>query len=202
MDSFKAKEFWTVVVGGTTLSTIAGFINAISLAGLFTSTVSHVTGNVTRIGLTLLAGDFWQCAIISSLVLSFMAGSFTSGFMIGNSKFQLGRKYGFALLIEAGALVLSYMLLRKEFVTGELLAAYACGLQNAMATSYSGAVLRTTHMTGICTDIGLILGQACSKRGTADTWKLKVFVPLFFGYVGGGILGQVSYSPRNKLGSC
>ena len=73
-------------------------------------------------------------------------------------------------------------------------AAFACGLQNALATSYSGAVLRTTHMTGICTDIGLILGQACRRDVKAELWKLTVFVPLLLSYFCGGLLGLGIYN--------
>ena len=42
----------------------------------------------------------------------------------------------------------------------------------------TGAVIRTTHMTGICTDIANILGQACRLDTQAETWRLKVHVPL------------------------
>lgn len=61
------------------------------------------------------------------------------------------------------------------------------------ATSYSGAVVRTTHMTGICTDIGNILGQACRKDSKAELWKLKVFVPILLSFMFGGFLGQACY---------
>merc|ERR1712151_184982 len=47
-------------------------------------------------------------------------------------------------------------------------AAAACGLQNGMATHWGGAVVRTTHVTGLFTDVGLLLGRLlsifCRKR--------------------------------------
>ena len=70
----------------------------------------------------------------------------------------------------------------------------ACGLQNSMCTTFSGAVIRTTHVTGILTDIGLILGQATFyPRTRKHLWKLKVLVPLYLSFGVGGILGYLLY---------
>jgi len=124
---------------------------------------------------------------------AFMFGAFTAGVMVGDNKFRLGRTYGYALLLESGALFCSYYFLKRELVLGEWSAAFACGLQNAIATSYSGAVVRTTHMTGICTDIGNILGQACRTDTNAELWRLKVHIPILFSYMMGGVLGQLGY---------
>ncbi|KAJ1512561.1 hypothetical protein HMI54_014253 [Coelomomyces lativittatus] len=193
MERFAKKEFYTVVIGGFLLSNTAGFINAVSLAGLLSAPVSHVTGSVTKIALSMLKGDVKWMGVYTSMVCSFMLGAMVSGYMIGTSKFQLGRKYGMALLLESGALTLGCILLNFEWTMGESVLAFACGLQNAMASSYSGAVLRTTHMTGITTDIGIILGQLVARTSQVEVWKLKVFIPLLFGYVTGGVLGGVFF---------
>lgn len=113
--------------------------------------------------------------------------------MVGDNKFRLGRSYGYSLILESACLFGSFVFLRRELIVGEWCAAFGCGLQNALATSYSGAVVRTTHMTGICTDIGNILGQACRVDTKAELWRLKVHVPLLFSYLIGGMLGQLSY---------
>merc|ERR1719401_1610209 len=59
------------------------------------------------------------------------------------------------------ACLLVIVVLCWEHDVAPYLCAAACGLQNGMATSYSGAVIRTTHVTGIATDIGLICGRSC-----------------------------------------
>lgn len=130
MNNIAKREFWSIVIGGTLLAINAGFINVVTLAGVFSVTVSHVTGNVTRIGVSLFQRDFITLALITSILLSFMFGSFISGFMVGDAKFKLGRTYGYALLLESLALFLSFGFLKKEYVLGEMLAAFACGLQN------------------------------------------------------------------------
>ncbi|KAJ3079149.1 hypothetical protein HK102_003997 [Quaeritorhiza haematococci] len=193
MNNLAQKEFWSIVIGGTVLAMNAGFINVVTLAGVFSVTVSHVTGNVTKIAIALFTGDFTMLIMITSILFSFMFGSFIAGFMVGDNKFKLGRAYGYALLLESAALFGSFIFLRKELIVGEWCAAFGCGLQNALATSYSGAVVRTTHMTGILTDIGNFLGQACRTDTNTEVWRLKVLVPLLFGYMLGGIIGQTAY---------
>jgi uncharacterized membrane protein YoaK (UPF0700 family) len=92
--------------------------------------------------------------------------------------------------------------------------ALACGLQNAMCTTWSGAVVRTTHFTGTITDTGLVIGHWLRNKlnlkepnepETADTWKLLVFpfntnlthqlfFPMMVGFVTGGFLGTMAFN--------
>ena len=194
MNNLAVKEFYSVVIGGSILCFNSGFINLITLAGSYSATVSHVTGNITRMSIAIFQEDLTVFALVSSIVFSFMFGSFVAGFLVGDSRFRLGRSYGYVLLLESGALFLSFLFVKNELVIGEWLAAFACGLQNAMATSYSGFAVRTTHMTGIITDIGSIIGQACrTDTNNSELWRLKVMVPLFLGYLLGGVGGQICY---------
>ncbi len=74
------------------------------------------------------------------------------------------------------------------------------GLQNGMCTTFSGAVIRTTHVTGILTDIGLIIGQAIfHKRTRKHLWKLKILVPLYTSFCFGAVIGWFAIALlRNK----
>ncbi|KAJ3378115.1 hypothetical protein HDU84_007916 [Entophlyctis sp. JEL0112] len=194
MNKFAQKEFNTIVAGSCILASNAGFINVVTLAGVYSVTVSHVTGNVSRIAISLFLGDFTTLSLVMSILVSFMFGAFISGYMIGDAKFVLGNSYGYALLLESAALFASFLTLKGEYIFGEWCAAFACGLQNAMATTYSGLVVRTTHMTGIATDIGNILGQSCRKENNAEVWRLYVHVPILISYCIGGIFGQIAYT--------
>src|SRR5690606_803468 len=51
-------------------------------------------------------------------------------------------------------------LFMRQQIAGALLAAMACGLQNAMATTFSGAAIRTSHLSGMFTDLGIGIGHA------------------------------------------
>lgn len=78
---------------------------------------------------------------------------------------------------------------------GAYLISLGCGLQNGMCTTFSGAVIRTTHVTGILTDIGLILGQATFyPRTRKHLWKLKVLLPLYIAFCIGGFIGWFAYN--------
>ena len=89
------------------------------------------------------------------ILAAFFLGCLASGAIIRQSSLRLGRRYGVALTVEAGLLLLAGLFLRREANVGDYLAAMACGLQNAMVTTYSGSARRTTHITGMVTDLAL-----------------------------------------------
>jgi uncharacterized membrane protein YoaK (UPF0700 family) len=71
---------------------------------------------------------------------------------------------------------------------GDYLAACACGLQNAMVSTYSGAMVRTTHVSGIVTDLGIALGHLLRGLPTEGR-KVELWLLLLGGFIGGGVLG-------------
>jgi hypothetical protein len=82
----------------------------------------------------------------------------------------------------------------KSLQVGAYFISLGCGLQNGMCTTFSGAVIRTTHVTGILTDIGLIFGQAIfHARTRKHMWKLKVLVPLYLAFCVGSAIGWLSF---------
>lgn len=75
---------------------------------------------------------------------------------------------------------------------GIYLASMACGLQNAMVTTYSGSIIRTTHLSGIFTDLGIMLGNRL--RGIPlNGRRLLLFVLLIGGFICGGALGTLLF---------
>jgi uncharacterized membrane protein YoaK (UPF0700 family) len=121
-----------------------------------------------------------------------MLGSALSGFLLSGGSLKLGRHYDTLLFIEGLLLLASAYLLKNTFVYGIVLTSAACGLQNALATNYSGAVIRTTHLTGIFTDLGLMLGKAL-KGEQFDTRKGVMFLLIIAGFLLGGITGYVLF---------
>ncbi|MEF1282305.1 YoaK family protein, partial [Vibrio fortis] len=71
---------------------------------------------------------------------------------------------------------------------GQYFASAACGLQNAMITTYSGAIIRTTHMSGIITDLGIMIG-ARLKGTPFDRRKAKLLLFIVVGFLSGGLVG-------------
>ncbi|WP_100752685.1 YoaK family protein [Vibrio salilacus] len=181
-----------VEYGAFLLALLAGIVNAIGLLGFQHQAVSHISGTVTLLGTSVLEFNH-QTGHLLLILLSFLFGATLSGTFIESTALKLGRRYGVALCIESALLALSYYLLSNGHQSGQYFASAACGLQNAMITTFSGAIIRTTHMTGIMTDLGIMIGA--KLRGESfDFRKAKLFLFIFSGFLSGGILGANLYA--------
>jgi len=173
------------------LAWAAGTINAVGFLGIHHG-LSHMSGPVTSLGNELASGQMSPAWDIFIVVTSFFAGCTLSSLIIGHGFLQLGRGYGFVLLIESAALLASWWLFLHGTYGAECLAALACGLQNAMVSSYSGAVVRTTHVTGIITDLGIALGQLL-RRQAVDGRRAGLYSVLLAGFFLGGVCGSLGF---------
>jgi uncharacterized membrane protein YoaK (UPF0700 family) len=190
--SAKPTPLW-ITLGAILLSVTAGYVNAIGFLGIHHHGLSHVTGQVTMVSIRLAEGDPDDAYKAVSVGLWFFAGAVLSGIIVQRAELsRRGRRYGVAMVAEGVLLATGTALLVRSSERGEYLAAMACGLQNAMATSYSGSVLRTTHMTGVVTDLGILVGHWV-RREPLETRKLKLLLMLLSGFVTGGALGAVSF---------
>eukprot|EP00929_Paragymnodinium_shiwhaense_P028000 TRINITY_DN1630_c0_g3_i1.p1 TRINITY_DN1630_c0_g3~~TRINITY_DN1630_c0_g3_i1.p1 ORF type:complete len:423 (-),score=67.54 TRINITY_DN1630_c0_g3_i1:543-1811(-) len=211
-----------VLLSGVMLAGIAGFVNA-TASLTCGSLVSHVTGTSAKLGMALEGyytdeEDLHKVYQFSLLLVSFLIGATACGTLVSRNEVHFGKSaYGLALTLNC-TLLLTALGVHKagvpdhypEYLTNQWIAAYllsmACGLQNGMCTAHFGAVVRTTHLTGLATDSGLTIGRIlnilirarCSRRNfcpldwaelTADCEKQLVFCSLFTGYVLGCISG-------------
>ena len=72
------------------------------------------------------------------------------------------------------------------------LAAAACGLQNAMCSAYSGGIVRTTHVSGMFTDLGIFLGHGL--RGLpVDRRRMRLCAVVITGFLAGGVAAAVAF---------
>merc|ERR1711998_24401 len=78
-----------------------------------------------------------------------------------------------------------------ERFSGVLLLSVASGLQNAMTTAYGGAVVRTTHVTGTVTDMGIEIGKILFHRDQSGHWKFKLLSCLLFFFILGSYCGSL-----------
>lgn len=185
--SLDARERLWVGVGGAALASLAGYVNAVVLTR-YAVPVSHLSGAVSRFGGAVAEGQGHAALTAALLVGAFFVGATASGALIGSSHVQPGRRYGVVLMIEGAVLAASTVALFNYPVAGAALAALGCGLQNAMASSYRGLVLRTTHVTGIVTDIGLLVGHAL-RRQQVERWRVAFLSLLLGGFALGGLAG-------------
>lgn len=177
-----------VWVGAVTLACIAGMVNVVGYLGFEHQSISHLTGTTSLLGAALANGDWRAAGHLWGMLLAFCLGATISGLVIQDSTLQLGRRYGGVLALEALLLAAAVPLFERGQVAGALLAAMACGLQNAMATTYSGAIVRTTHLSGMFTDLGIGLGHLLRGR-PLPMRRLTLSGLIISGFLAGGILG-------------
>jgi uncharacterized membrane protein YoaK (UPF0700 family) len=140
--------------------------------------VTHVTGFATFFGIDLVTGEYKLALSMLIVPMFFLLGSFVSGYLIDVRLaahreprydvvmstisialifFAFGGSYGFFGIFKDSLLI--------ETDIGLLvILCFASGLQNALITTSSGAVIRTTHLTGLTTDLGIGLAKGFAKR--------------------------------------
>jgi uncharacterized membrane protein YoaK (UPF0700 family) len=144
------------------LAGAAGFVNSggFVLIGSFTS---HVTGSIGRVARDLAEGHALASLSAALLVLAFFVGASLASLLLESDRpARLASRYALALLVE-GVLLGSFVFVaglsrashpRALDAQAGLLCA-AMGMQNSLVTRLSGAVVRTTHLTGVVTDLGI-----------------------------------------------
>jgi uncharacterized membrane protein YoaK (UPF0700 family) len=143
------------------LALVAGFVNSSGfvLLGTFTS---HVTGSVGRLANDVASSRWGAAALAAIFVVAFFAGAFSASILIEAQRRRVSRAYGIALLLESVALC-SFVLVAKTLRIDHArvldaeaaMLCFAMGMQNSLVTNLSGAVIRTTHLTGVVTDLGI-----------------------------------------------
>lgn len=188
---------------GATLSFVAGATNAggFLAVGQYTS---HMTGVVSSVADNLVMGQLaLALAGVASLV-AFISGAMTTAWMVNWAlRRNLHSAYGRPLLLEA--LLLLVFGLFGAGITWQaglfvpltvLVLCFIMGLQNAVITKISHAEIRTTHVTGLVTDLGIELGKLFyinrltrEKLVMANRAKLIIHFKLIASFFIGGLLG-------------
>jgi uncharacterized membrane protein YoaK (UPF0700 family) len=164
-----------------TLAWVAGYTNILTVLVCGTVT-SHVTGTVSQWGRDLVEGKWSLLWLASFLLVTFVVGAMISGVCIEAGKRRLWKSiYVLPMALQSVLLATFATLLTQidleQPTSGVMLyvlsglASVAMGLQNATITMISGGVVRTTHMTGVFTDIGTELVHFI--YWLADTLKQK-----------------------------
>jgi uncharacterized membrane protein YoaK (UPF0700 family) len=152
-----------------------------------------MTGHVTRLATTIDHREWDALSTHAAILGAFTFGSMLTGLLGGNyDTFKLGHSYG--RIFTAGFIILLIAFAADVALDNKLIhvafLAMACGLQNAMTTKFSGSMIRTTHVTGSLTDIGLTIGRALRGR-REQVWKLGILIPMTISFFIGSLLGSV-----------
>lgn len=187
---------------------LAGVAGAINAGGFFVvgQYTSHMSGIIAAMADNLAFGSLLLVVRGIGAVLAFLSGAYLTTLMIRYSRERsLKSTYSSPLVLEAVLLVLfgvtghAYLEDHPLPWTAMLLC-FTMGLQNAMITKISGAVIRTTHLTGMITDIGISLGRLTyQSRGEQrppahiEWTRLKLHASLVFLFLSGGVIGALGF---------
>ena len=200
---------------GVALAFVAGAINAGGFLAVREYT-SHMTGIVSSAADQLVMGDMRLVLAAAGALLSFLLGAACTAILVNIIRRQgLRSGYALPLLLEALLLLLFGILgarlaeIDTLFVPlTVMLLCFMMGLQNAVITKVSHAEIRTTHMTGIVTDIGIELGKLAYWNGrtrahqpkvTANLGRLLLMVSLLTAFFVGGVLGALGFKHLGYL---
>lgn len=179
---------------GALLALNSGFLNGVALLSLFNLAVSHVTGSTTNLGTAIGGGNVGLAVETLIVILSFFGGNVLSGFLVADEELNRRhrRRYGLVLLVQTAFVLVAIGLFNQEVLLASYSLAFACGLQNGMASRYSGATVRTSHVTGIVTDLGIALGQLL-RRNPAKAWEMRLLATLLASFLAGGVVAGVTF---------
>ena len=185
------------------LSCVAGVLNAVGFerAGLFSS---NMTGNVSGLSDSLALGDLPLAASFLLLLVSFVLGAFLAGFGI-----SVGRRRRWCWIYALKILLEALLLIGLAFCEGIFssnrglicVLSLALGWQNAVSTGISSARVRTTHVSGMATALGLALGSLGAGDDGAPRHRdsVALYTTIILAFLAGGVFGTLVYLSAGVL---
>lgn len=191
------------------LAFVAGAVNAGGYLAVDYYT-SHVSGSVSRAADELALGDTPAGLTALAIVACFGLGAFFAGLLMSLAKRHRFRsQYALSLMVEAILLVVfgfsGYQLHQQQHFylpVTVILLSFMMGMHNSVVTTISNAEVRTTHMTGIVTDLGVELSRLFyinvgpktkAKRVVANVHKLKLHALILVAFFAGGLAGALGF---------
>ncbi len=195
----------------TLLSFVAGLVNVTGFLA-FHQLTTNVTGHFALFINDLAHFNMWKGTVYFLYIFAFLAGSFVSGYLI--EKFRENQKlnvYVLPTLLESFILLfVPLWSMRAAHISDNVLVCcllFAMGLQNSFVTKISNAIVRTTHLTGLFTDLGIELSQLLFPKAHPNrahifsTLKLRMAIVccFFLGGISGGYLFSRLHFGLNTL---
>ena len=170
------------------LSALAGYVDGIGflhLGGLF---VSFMSGNSTRMGVSLAEGNWWGAAAALGLIALFVVGAAAGSLIV------LGRganRQPWVLLAEAGLLALAALYYQVGLPNVAIAAiVLAMGMENAVFQIHGGAGLGLTYVTGALVKVGQLAAKALTG-GARWAWAPNLL--LWAALVTGSVYDALGY---------
>lgn len=188
------------------LSIVAGVVNIVGVLSFKTLT-TNVTGHFAFFSEELFSNNYGLAFLSIIYVISFFLGAFLANTtMEMTSRGAAHYSYMLPLSIEIFLIVLVAFSPANYAVVLSCVLLMAMGLQNALVTKISGSVVRTTHLTGLFTDLGIELSQMIFYKKSNERKRLKRAILLkaiiIGGFFCGGIIGALMYGWFDRRTLC
>ena len=188
---------------------VAGAVNAGGFLAVSHYT-SHMTGVVSSMADELAVGDLTTALAALAMMLSFLGGAFVCTTLISfGQRHRMRSRYALTLALEAVLMLIFGFMgnrLQQEIQftlpMTVMLLCFIMGLHNAVTSIISGAAVRTTHLTGTVTDIGIELSRLTyvnlhtrhgRERIVANRQKLRLLLLILAAFLGGGVVGALGF---------
>jgi len=203
-----------VIVGAFVCTFAAGLLDATTLLSWAGSTSTHMSGKFLSTGIYIAAVNA-KAAMYFGMVFCFFLGAFFAGVVTRTPKHKtLWTCAAGIFAVGVGCCITSVLFLTatsdlaierrqlaaasallpwwKTYCAAPYMAALTSGFQNALLTTITG-FMRTTHMTGTVTDVGLLCGQAYPDKlkDHAHWWKTKILTGLILTWSISGLFAQL-----------
>ena len=186
---------------GIILAFIAGAINAggFAIVGNYTS---HVTGLMSNVAAHFAINDYINAFLLLSYISCFVFGAtFTAVITLIAQRHHLNSQYAIALTLESLVIMAFSVIwimydIKIQYCIATL--SFLMGLQNALITKASSAIIRTTHISGMATDLGIEIGKYLflkkDSEANANLIDAKRHMTIILSFLIGGIVGTISVS--------
>lgn len=184
------------------LSANAGFINTAGFIA-FSVLTTNITGHAALLAAYTAEGNLRAARMVALWLIVFLLGSFASSIYISLTGSNKSSAYPVPILVISAILAsvamfggsYDHSLRQTELFAGSLL--FGMGMQNALVSIISGFMVRTTHLTGTVTDLGIDLATLATSKNRANHGikrRINMRLSVIFSFLGGGLVGGLVFS--------
>jgi uncharacterized membrane protein YoaK (UPF0700 family) len=179
---------------------VAGIINVAGVIA-FLAFTTNITGHVALLARKVSAQDIEEVVTVFIWLLMFFMGAFVSHFLVRSfERRSLYKAHAMPILAEMVILLFVAIYgnhffdgtdLEREVIIGAML--FSMGLQNSLVSTISGGLIKSSHLTGLFTDVGADFAEWIHPRtAKTEVVKNRLYVRLtvlafyFLGALAGG----------------
>jgi uncharacterized membrane protein YoaK (UPF0700 family) len=185
----------------------AGMVNVISVIIFFAFT-SNITGHFAILAEEISKGNWYQVLVVFGWISLFFLGNFTANLIVINfNKTNAYLAHSLPIVLEIICLLTvgtyTQFYYRETLLETELMVSlmlFAMGLQNGLTATISNAAVKTTHLTGLTTDLGILTSMFTQKeyRDRPELRdKMRLLLSIMVSYVVGGVSAGLIYLTIN-----